>query len=113
IIYLNISRVLSHLSFHRPRRLGLRPGNQSCSAGLGARTRPPIGEALTDDALERFPTAGAIIKAVGLPRVVPELELREVAVKVGFGAVLVHAAHTALKDAAGTFNGVRVNGAVV
>lgn len=97
----------------RPRRRGSKPGSQSWRGDLDDPVRPCVGQTLADDALETFGGALAVVEAILRPRVVAELELGKVAVQMVLGAMLIHAAHTALEDGERTLNGVRVDGAVV
>lgn len=66
----------------------------------------PIGKPFPDDALERFASAGGIVNAECDAIVMPEIELREVALKVRLGNVVIHASDTALHDRKIAFDGV-------
>lgn len=75
-------------------------------------SRPPIGEALADDAAKGIPGAVLIVATQRNSVVIAELELAYVAVQVLLLAVLIDALHAALKDRERTFNRVRVDGRV-
>ena len=69
-------------------------------------TNPPIGEALAARASEQVIGALGIFDAKGRATVVAEIELRKVAVQVGFAAMLVSAVHAALEDGEHVLNRV-------
>ena len=73
-------------------------------------TNPPIGEALALDALHGVIGAHGVGVAKRGATVVAEIKLRQIAVKVGFAAVLVDAGHAALEDAEIALNRVGVDG---
>ncbi len=75
--------------------------------------RPPISEALADDARQGGNGTVGIAAAERGAVVVAELIFRQIAVQVPFGAVLVDALHAALEDREGALHGVRVDRAVV
>ena len=56
-----------------------------------------IGQATPNDALKQTFGAFAIVDLQRSPIVIPEIELREIAVKMLLGAMLVDALHAALK----------------
>jgi hypothetical protein len=60
-------------------------------------TNSPIGEALAASGSEQRIVTGAIVKAELGAAVVTEIELSEVAVKMGFAAMLMDAGHAALE----------------
>lgn len=75
-------------------------------------TNPPIGQALTGDALKREVGALVVIDAERHAVAVTEVELGKVALQVLRTAMLVDAAHPALEDAEKALNRVGVDGAV-
>lgn len=60
--------------------------------------RSSISQALADDASRQSLGAHGVTDVQGNAVVVAEIEFREVAVQVIFGAVLIGAAHTAFED---------------
>src|SRR5262249_916761 len=73
---------------------------------------PPIGEALSPDALERLVRALNVIHAKLDAVGVAKIEFARVAMKVLVPAMLVRADHPALEDGEEAFNRVRVDIAV-
>ena len=73
------------------------------------RVRLPIGDTLSDNAAKRLLRAHVIVIAGALTVRVAELELRNVAVKVLLGAMLVDTLHAALEDRKRALNRVRVD----
>lgn len=64
---------------------------------------PPIGQALSDRAIEGFIVAGAVVKAQQNAGVMAEAELGDAAVQVLFRAMLIDALHALLEDAEEAF----------
>ena len=70
--------------------------------------RRSIGQALTNDAAHHLGSALFVVDATGNAIVIPEIELRKVAVQVLLITVLVDALHATLKDRKIAFQGVGV-----
>lgn len=68
-----------------------------------------IGEPLADDAGQDLIGAALVVHAQRNTMIVPEIELRKIAMQVLFGAMLISAAHAALEDREVAFDGVGVN----
>jgi hypothetical protein len=76
---------------------------------LSCLSKRAVRNALASDSLRPFGGAGSIIKAVGDPVVISELEFSQIAMQVLFAAMLVNALHAALEDAEIAFHGVAVD----
>ena len=68
-----------------------------------------IGEPLADDTPKHTVGASLVIDAVGNALIIPEIELREIAVKMFLSTVLIDALHSALEDRKVALDGVGVN----
>src|SRR5579884_2239950 len=79
------------------------------SLASGPRNSCLIGEATSYDTREKAVCAILVIATQCDPVAVSELELRQIAVKVLLGAMLINALHAALEDAEIAFNGVGVD----
>lgn len=78
----------------------------ACCLGSNGAVNPPIGKALTDNALQGHVSAFGVVIAVGDAVSITEVKFSQIARKVLLSAMLVDAAHTALEDAKEAFNGV-------
>lgn len=67
-----------------------------------------IGEPLADDPAQRLGSPLFVVNALCYPRIVPEIELRQVAMKMPLAAVLIDARHAALEDREEPFQGIGV-----
>src|SRR4051812_4199719 len=96
-----------------PRLRGIRPASNRTLVGLSWSTdfdvRCLIGEPLPDDAPQCVERPRRIIHAELHSVVLPEIELRHVAVQVLRLAVLIDTLHAALEHAVEAFNRVRVD----
>ena len=72
-------------------------------------TRLSIGQSLPFDALEGFCGALAVLNAKAGTIVVSEIELREIAMQMGFADRMIRSDDPALEDAEKVFDRVRVN----
>lgn len=84
------------------------------SFGLGTHSTSPlvsclIGEPLADDAGQDLIGAALIVHAQRHTMIVPEIELRKIAMQVLFGAMLISAAHAALENREVAFDSVGVD----
>lgn len=61
-------------------------------------TRPPIREALADDAFHRAKGARLIVDAKCNTIAVSEIKFSEIAMQVFFGAMLINALHAAFEN---------------
>lgn len=71
-------------------------------------TNPPIGKALVASSGKKLFRAFGIRNLQCGATIVAEVESREVAVKMGFAAMLIDADHAALEDREHAFDGVRL-----
>jgi hypothetical protein len=70
-----------------------------------------IGQSATNDAAKCILAALSVLNAEGGAVVVTELKLRDVAVQMLLGAMLIDALHAALENRKAAFDSVRVNAA--
>lgn len=71
-----------------------------------------VSEPLPDYPFQEFFSPRGVVGSLSTPMIVPEIELRKIAVKMLFFAVLVHAFHASLEDREVPFRAVGVDGAI-